>query len=129
MAAEGRVLAYGRYSYVESSADKSLIPCVRIDFIARDRTADPGTGTDFMLRLFIRIAKDPRASIARGVLIDSINCGDPNACAQRWRFFTEKFGFIPLRDDGLTSGYAFMPMSRVREIAAAATAGFGLEGG
>jgi hypothetical protein len=129
MADERRILAFGRYSHAESGADRSLIPFVRIDFIARDKTADPGIGTQFMLRLLIRVAGDPKANLARGVMIDSMNCGDPAACDRRWRFFTEKFGFTPVREDGLTFGYAFMPMSRVREIAAEATLESGREEG
>jgi hypothetical protein len=125
MAHERRILAFGRYSHAEMGTDRALMPCVRIDFIARDRAADPGLGTEFLLRLLIRIAGDPKADLARGVMIDSMNCGDPAVCDRRWRFFTEKFGFTPLREDGLTFGYAFMPMSRVSEIAAEATSASG----
>ena len=119
--AEGRrILAYGRYVHAQAGPDNDIRPCVRIDFVARDVTADPGTGTAFMLRLLSRIARDPKASAAKGILIDSMDHGDPDIRARRWRFFTQKLGFTPLRDDGRQHGYAFMPMATVREIAATA---------
>lgn len=120
MAEERRILAFGRYVHAEAGPDMDIRPCVRIDFVARDVTADPGTGTAFMLRLLIRIGRDPKASVAKGILIDSMDCGDPSIRARRWRFFTQKLGFTPLHNDGRPHGYAFMPMTTVREITAAA---------
>lgn len=120
--AEGRrIIAFCRYRFVDAGPDRATRPCVLIDFVARDRLADAGTGTDLMLRLFTRIVQDPRAARAKGVLIDSLDCGDADACGRRWRFFIEKIGFLPLRDDGQPFGYAFMPMSTVTAIAGAAT--------
>lgn len=115
---EGRVIiAYGRYSYAEAGPDKALRPCVTIDFLAKNKTAKPGTGTDFMIRLLIRIAKDPKVASYRGVLIDSMNCGDREMCVRRWHFFTDLIGFTPFGDPQIPYGYAFMPMTTVRMIA------------
>lgn len=113
-----RILAFGRYGYAEAGPENALRPCVLIQFIARSETARPGTGLDFTLRLLLRIAKDPKAVSGKGLLIDSMNCGDLTACERRWRFFTKTVGFTPLKDDGRPFGYAFMPMATLHDIAA-----------
>lgn len=117
MADGQRIIAFSRYSYVQAGPDKALLPYVRIDFVARDIEHGKGSGMEIMLRTLIRIAQDPRANACKGVLIDSLNCGDADLCATRWRFFTDKVGFVPLKDDGNPYGYAFMPMSTVQIIA------------
>ena len=122
MAENARILAYGRYACAEAGPEASLRPCIYIDFVARDTGAAPGTGTDLMINLLVRIARDPKAAMAKGVLIDVIDCGNPEACTRRWRFFIELMGFRPLHDDGRPCGYAFMSMEQVREIAARAGA-------
>lgn len=122
MAEDRRILGFGCYRVIDAGPDRATRPCILIDFVARDRLADAGTGTGLMLRLFIHLVQDPKTELAKGVLIDSHNCGDADACARRWRFFTNKIGFVPLRDDGQPFGYAFMPMSTVKAIAAAAQA-------
>ncbi len=116
-----RILAFGRYSFANAGSMNAIRPCVQIQFIARSETAAPGTGLDFTLRLLLRIAKDPKAASAKGLLIDSMNCGDMSACERRWRFFTQKVGFTPLKNDGQPYGYAFMQMTTVHAIAAAIT--------
>ena len=114
-----RILAYGRYSYVDAGRDTSLRPCVRLDYLARDLTAEPGTGTEMFLRLLVRISKDPRAHAAKGILVDSLNCGDTSRTRRRWDFFTRKLGFVPLVEDEASFGYAFLPMPSVDEIVSA----------
>lgn len=112
------IVSYCRYTYVETKADREILPCVRIDYLARDVAyAGQGVGLETTLRLFIRITKDPKARSTKGIMIDALNCGDPQACEKRWRFFTEKVGFTPLKDDGNNFGYAFMPMSNVMQLA------------
>lgn len=122
MADGQRILAFGRYTYAEGVSNSSLRPCVRIDFVARDLKANPGIGMDLMIRLLVRIAVDPRAAAYKGVLIDAMNCGNPEACVRRWRFFTELIGFRPLQNNSQPWGYAFLRMDLVREIAARADA-------
>jgi hypothetical protein len=120
MADGRRILGFSRYSYVRADANKAMLPFVRLDFVARDVAQGTGAGMEVMLRTFIRIAQDPRAADCKGVLIDSLNCGDAALCAARWRFFTQKVGFAPLRDDGKAYGYAFMAISAMRAMAEAA---------
>jgi hypothetical protein len=120
MADGRRIIAFSRYSYVRAEADKALLPYVRIDFVARDIACGKGAGMEIMLRTFIRIVQDPKAADCKGVLVDSLNCMDAALCAARWQFFTQKVGFVPVRADGRTYGYAFIAMGAVRAIAEAA---------
>lgn len=118
---EGRsILAFGRYSIVVSGPKKDLTPLVRIDYLARDLTSPAGAGTDMLIQLFRTIANDERTQECKGVLIDSLNCGDAKQTARRWSYFTEKVGFRSIDGDpNAVSGYAFLPMEIVRAYAAA----------
>ena len=113
-----RIIAFGRYSYVAYNLQKTKAPLVRIDFIGRDQFHGRGAGRELLLQLFIAISKDDKAKECKGILIDSLNCGDETASRNRWTFFLG-FGFQPLQMDGKPFGYAFMPMKLVNEIAAA----------
>ncbi|MBY6121777.1 hypothetical protein [Mameliella alba] len=114
------ILAFGRYSIVVSGPKKDLTPLVRIDYLARDLTSPAGTGTDMLIHLFRTIADDERTHDCKGVLIDSLNCGDAKQTARRWSYFTEKVGFRSIDGDpNAVSGYAFLPMEIVRAYAAA----------
>ena len=117
MAEASRIIGFSRYSLVLAGADKDLMPFVRIDFVARDAVHGRGAGMEIMLRTFIRITKDPKTDNCRGVLIDSLNCDKDADRWKRWSFFTERVGFVPLKDNGLPYGYAFMSMETVRAIA------------
>lgn len=117
MADGRRIIAFSRYSYVLVGSDKSLLPYLRIEFVARDIEHGKGAGMEIMLRTFIRIAQDPKASDCKGILIDSLNCGDAGLCAARWRFFTGKFGFVALSEGSNPYGYAFIAIDVVRAIA------------
>lgn len=113
-----RIFAFGRYSYVVYSHAKTKSPLVRIDFIARDQVYGRGAGRELLLQLFVAITNDAKAIDCKGVLIDSLNCGDETASRKRWALFLG-FGFQPLQMGGKPFGYAFMPMKLVNEIAAA----------
>lgn len=116
--ADGRtIVAFSRYSYVLAGPDKMLLPYLRIDFVARDIVHGKGAGMEIMLRTFVRIAQDPKATDCKGILIDSLNCGDAGLCASRWKFFTEKNGFVPYGEGRNPYGYAFMAIDVVRAIA------------
>jgi len=45
------------------------------------------------------VEQGPRADGVKGILIDSIDCGNPEVCERRWRFFTEKLSFVLLEPD------------------------------
>ena len=112
------IFAFGRYSLVAFYQDKIKSPLIRIDFLGRDQVHGRGAGRELLLQLFLVISQDIQANDCKGVLIDSLNCGDEPACLKRWAFFMG-LGFQPLQMDGRPFGYAFMPMKLVREIAAA----------
>ena len=112
-----RIIAFSRYSYVLAGSDRSLLPYLRIDFVARDIEYGKGAGMEIMLRTFMRIAQDPKATESKGILIDSLNCGDADLCAARWRFFTKKIGFEPYGEGRNPYGYAFIAIDTVRAIA------------
>lgn len=117
MADGQRIVAFSRYSYVQAGPDKTLLPYLRIDFVARDVDFGKGAGTEIMLRTFVRIAQDPKVTECKGILIDSLNCGDAIMCKARWRFFTEKIGFERLGPGTNPYGYAFLAIDVVRAIA------------
>jgi len=114
------ILAFGRYSIVSSGPQKDLTPLVRIDYLARDLTSPAGTGTNMLVHLFRAIANDERTHDCKGVLIDSLNCGEVEKTTRRWSYFTEKVGFRSIEGNPDTvSGYAFLPMEMVRAYATA----------
>jgi hypothetical protein len=111
-----RIIGFCRYKVLQTGSEVTRFPCFFMEFLARDLSA-PGAGVELMLRSFVVMAKDGRSRGMKGLMIDSLNCGNPAACAKRWHFFTTKFGFSSISPDGAQFGYAFMPMSTVLEIA------------
>ena len=96
--ADGQTIqAFGRYNYKTANLGGPKRKVVWIDYLACDQHHGRGAGMEMLLRLLIRIHKDPRShqdDIA-AVMIDSLDCGVPEMCARRWAFFTEKAGLAP----------------------------------
>jgi ribosomal protein S18 acetylase RimI-like enzyme len=93
------------------------IPAAYISMIGRDRRfRGHGYGSDLLVDALKRIAQAADALGIAVVMLDVLDCGDPERVARRKALY-EGFGFTPLASDPLRM---FLPLATVRALLAEA---------
>lgn len=90
------------------------IPAAYISMIGVDsRFQGRGYGSDLLVDCLTRLAGAADALGIAVVMLDVLNCGDPEKVAKRLALYTS-YGFEPLASNGLR---LFLPMATVRSLA------------
>lgn len=99
--------------YTRSRPGHGQIPAAYISMIGVDRDfAGRGFGGDLLVDSLSRIARAAHEIGIALVMLDVLDCGDPELVARRLKLYTD-FGFAPLPSRPLR---LFMPIATVREM-------------
>lgn len=101
--------------YARTRPAHGHIPAAYISMIGRDqRYHGAGYGSDLLVDALKRIAQAAKAVGIAVVILDVLDCGDPERVARRQALY-EGFGFIPLASNPLRM---FLPLATVNTLLA-----------